>query len=316
MSQPVFCPRCQANVRIVAVYQGTQQLGCCERCRQPLMVLPPVSQPQPGTGGLPASAIQAARPGTGSAPAQEVSEPHRRRGKKRRKQQSGGGVKVAVILIGSLAAVVLLGVLIFVVVMAAQQGEGGGGGPFTPFTAQQPIKIDAYVNWKRGQGIQFPGNDMGNIPTGDQTIGGVRFYINSSGSIFLGSNLMAGPTWPMQIRDIPVSAKFRTLHALHTAHYQTIPGKQIGAYQLNYADGTTAMLPILFGREVGNSWDGHPPTGANSQRSWSGQNGMGKTVHFYVTQYTNPNPDKLVNTIHFLSANSGACPCCAALSIE
>ena len=66
-----------------------------------------------------------------------------------------------------------------------------------------------------GRGVE--GNDLANVPEGDQTLEGVKFKI-ADGFIQLGSNLLQQPK-PEKVEGIKVGEKFSNLHLLHATGF-------------------------------------------------------------------------------------------------
>lgn len=195
---------------------------------------------------------------------------------------------------------------------------GWGDIPQKPFQVDRaavlvPLDLSAQVNWKRDEPIQFEGNHFGDLPKGETTLVGIKFRLQN-GVIHLGGNPLAGER-PLHARDIPVKSKFKRLYAFHTAQYTVNLGTRVGAYQVNYQDGTQEKFPLLYGEDVSDWWFDFQPTVERSRVGWVGRNDT-NSIRFTVTRFDNPHPDKLVNSLDLVSADAGSCLCCAALTLE
>ena len=126
----------------------------------------------------------------------------------------------------------------------------------------------------------------------------------TSGS-FLAALILQGaarPTFPEAIRGIKVDGKFVRLFFMHTAGF-AVDGQNAGAYQINYADGTSVRYDIEIGSNCGDWWD--PRRLAAAKKGVVRQNPeMGHSVGTFVAAWINPSPDKEISSIDFLSAKT------------
>ena len=170
------------------------------------------------------------------------------------------------------------------------------------------------INWPRDQAIDLGGNHLGDMPMGQQTFAGIQFHIQD-GAILLGGRPEPPSGRPLQVAGIPVKTTFKRLYAFQTAQYTIHGKKEIGGYRLNYADGKSAVLPIIYGEDVSDWFFGMTPQVERARLGWSGRNGA-SAISFYVTRYDNPHPQKTVTAIDFFATNIGAAPACVALTTE
>ncbi|MFO0965329.1 MAG: DUF4339 domain-containing protein [Gemmataceae bacterium] len=176
------------------------------------------------------------------------------------------------------------------------------------------LDLRPFINWRRGDGIQVKGNDLGNLPDGPNTLAGVPFNVQG-GAVVLGGSVFARDR-PLAASGIVVNRRLKNLHALHLAHFPATPGAMIGAYVLRYQDGSSAELPIVYGEHVSDWWKAWTPPAGVTRLAWTGSNLASPDIRFYATRYSNPAPAKIVASIDFISRNAGSCPCCVALTIE
>jgi hypothetical protein len=175
------------------------------------------------------------------------------------------------------------------------------------------LDLKGKINWARDQAIDFGANHLGDMPMGNQTFAGIQFHIQD-GAILLGGRPAPPSGRPLQVAGIGVKATFKRLYAFQTAHYSIHEKKEIGGYRLNYADGKSAVLPIIYGEDVSDWFFAMTPQVERARPGWSGRNGA-SAISFYVTRYDNPHPEKSVTAIDFFATNIGAAPVCVALTM-
>jgi hypothetical protein len=90
---------------------------------------------------------------------------------------------------------------------------------------------------------------------------------------------------------------------------------------VNYEDGTTEVIPIIYGKDV-RCWHRHGddrPT-TEAPLAWLGRNTFTRRVNtyvrLYVTTWTNPSPEKAVSSIDIVSTREKAAPFSVAMAIE
>jgi len=189
--------------------------------------------------------------------------------------------------------------------------------PREPFQAQgRLVQLDlkSKINWDKNESIDLGGNDLGDMPMGEQTFAGIKFNVQG-GAILLGGRPSPPSGRPLEVAGIKVDAKFKRLYAFQTAQYSVASKIEIGGYRLRYDDGTSANLSIVAGDDVFDWFFGRTPDAERSRTGWSGRNGA-SAIAFFVTRYDNPHPQKTVAAIDFFATNNGAAPVCVALTIE
>jgi hypothetical protein len=167
------------------------------------------------------------------------------------------------------------------------------------------------------------GNDLLELSSGEQTLAGVRFRIGGS-TIQLGSTRLSKE--PSQVEAIPVQRRVATLYLLHAAQwgdarFGVTDGTNIGHYQIRYADGSQATIPIVCGEDVRDWWShDHKRLATRGQVVWVGRNAATKDAKIYLRLYLsvweNPHPEKTVASLDYVSAMTVAAPFCAAITVE
>ncbi|HEY3330840.1 MAG TPA: glycoside hydrolase family 2 TIM barrel-domain containing protein [Capsulimonadaceae bacterium] len=102
---------------------------------------------------------------------------------------------------------------------------------------------------------------------------------------------------PASVTGIAAGCKADKLWFLQTACWaiENEVHQVLGRYTIRYDDGTTAVFPLREGIELSDWWDPKPLAG--SRVGWSGRNPMHAPVGLYVTEWTNPHPDKTIASI-------------------
>lgn len=189
--------------------------------------------------------------------------------------------------------------------------------PREPFHANgRLVQLDlkTKINWAKNESIDLGGNDLGDMPMGEQSFAGIKFNVQG-GAILLGGRPNPPSGRPLEVAGIKVGAKFKRLYAFQTSQYSIGSKVEIGGYRLRYDDGTSANLSIVVGDDVFDWFFGRTPDAERSRIGWSGRNGA-SAITFFVTRYDNPHPEKTVAAIDFFATNNGAAPVCVALTME
>jgi hypothetical protein len=175
----------------------------------------------------------------------------------------------------------------------------------------RPINLGRHVNQKLNERFHnyHPGNDLASLPTGRQTFAGVKFTVGS-GVIQLGAGK------PDKVEGIKVGLKAEKLQFLHACGHQggTPRNTPIGKYVVRYADKTRAEIEVAYGRDVVDWWV--QPGVADPARgkvAWEGENKCSR-VRLFLTTWVNPNPDKQIVTIDYVTTSSN--PFCVAITAE
>ena len=201
--------------------------------------------------------------------------------------------------------------------------------------AEEPGYIDlaSKMNCKLTDdlGSGRPGNSLSALPTGEQSLSGIKFKIGP-GAILLGSTELQ--SLPKKVEGINVDRKFATLHMLHATNFggglnkpgddwYVKDGTLIGQYVVHYEDGSSEGVPVIYGEDVRDWWcvDGEAET-SRAKVAWRGENNaasqFGAHIRLYASTWTNPRPDKRVLRIDYVSRKdeTPAAPFCLALTVQ
>jgi hypothetical protein len=190
------------------------------------------------------------------------------------------------------------------------------------------IDLQAQANQKLKDNFHYEcpnaPNSLGELPTGEQNLAGVKFKIGES-CIQLGSKRLTDK--PEKAEGIKVDKKVTKLHFLHAAGFgspegQGPDGAIIGEYAVKWDDESSVTIPIVFGKDVLDWWykeGAAAPTRAKV--AWKGENEFAKGQDFklrlYLTTWENTKPDKKIVSIDFSSTMETDCaPFCVAMTGE
>jgi hypothetical protein len=162
-------------------------------------------------------------------------------------------------------------------------------------------------------------NNLAEFPAGAWEAAGVKF--DARGIIQLKAITMA-PPYPMAVEGIPVGRRCTAIHFLHATGAQAPPGTEVGQYRLRYEDGSTDVLPIIYGEDVSDWW--HDVDGAAADQrlvvAWVSKIPddirAGRELCLFQSRYQNKKPDVPVQSLDFTSANTSAAPFLIAVTLE
>jgi regulation of enolase protein 1 (concanavalin A-like superfamily) len=193
------------------------------------------------------------------------------------------------------------------------------GPPFQPGGELAFVELSSQANQKLTVKLHnADGNDLGELPRGQQVFAGVMFDVKDAVIQLSGKSL---PDRPTSVEGIAVGRAFTRLFLLQGTGWNAEDNAQIGEYRVHYEDGAIEVVPILYGRDVRN-WqtkaDDQPTS--RGTLAWVGQNaytrGTQGSARLFLGDWTNPHPTKKVTTIDMVSAEGTAAPFCVAMTIE
>jgi len=176
-----------------------------------------------------------------------------------------------------------------------------------------PVSLDAFCNLylKSGRGFPVKDNDLGALPVGAQKFAGVDYQIRDFATSPLESGILLNRSNYKvenpkdEVKDIPVGRKADALFFLHTL----LPGdawKPRSAqdaeptafkYTVRYADGTSQDVPVDLGLGVASWLQDQPKSLRDAALAWQAPAAGGKTAVIYQMQWTNPRPDKEIQSL-------------------
>jgi WD40 repeat protein len=186
------------------------------------------------------------------------------------------------------------------------------------------VDLQRYANRKLSEAAgRVAGNDLGELPRGEQVFAGVRFHI-AEGAVQLGSSRL--PDFVQSATGIPLHARAVRLYLLHAVQwggssFGISDGTTVGEFRVHYADGSACTLPIVYGEDVRDWWcndRGKPVTRA--QVAWAGRNAANRQgeiyLRLYLSVWENPHPEREIAAIDYSSRATPAAPFCVAITAE
>jgi WD40 repeat protein len=182
-------------------------------------------------------------------------------------------------------------------------------------------------------GMSDHDDDLSALPVGLVELGGVEFDVR--GVIQLRRIEPLGGAWelatlddPVRVDGIPIQQEATRLHLLLGAvrgeGTVLIGGTVIGRLVLNYTDGESRSLDLVYGRDVLDWW--YEPAKVDSEvidRArvvWTGTNPVaneyGCRLRLYLNTRENPRPGMKITTFDFVSAMSESGPFLIAVTLE
>jgi hypothetical protein len=184
------------------------------------------------------------------------------------------------------------------------------------------LDLQAKANHKRTESFvtgRFAGNDLAELPKGEQKLGGIPFWIGAKVIQLYGTQAQK---WPTEVEGIAVGKKFSKLHVLHATGFTSAENTVIGSYTVHYEDKTKAAIEIVYGKDV-RDWmsvsDGQTQI-TRGKLAWQGTNAHVKktsgTIRLWLATWKNPHPKKKAVSIDFSSAKAVSAPFCVAITLE
>jgi len=143
---------------------------------------------------------------------------------------------------------------------------------------------------------------------------GVHAYAKAAfdvrGVIRLGGEVTSAAVGSLE--GISIGRKGEKLDFLHGAVGHADEDAVIGRYVLHYSDGGTRAIPLVYGRNIKNSFDDGPsPVLTDAVVAWAD---TGEQVFKYTA--FNPRPDVAIDTMDFICGSTPAVPFLIAVTME
>jgi hypothetical protein len=158
---------------------------------------------------------------------------------------------------------------------------------------------------------RFPSRSGGNLKEGGEQPQGalpraptplahaVGEGMGANNALMLASYLAPAPM-PREVR-IPLNRRAQSLYLLHTAGWQTEQGREVGRLVVEYADGTQAEQPILYGRHL-RAWNDRLYA-LEGLPLWRARDAEGSLATVRLLHWRNPHPDKLIRAVRFVATD-------------
>lgn len=158
-------------------------------------------------------------------------------------------------------------------------------------------------------------SDLSSMPTGRTRLVDDSFSLGKSASVNSAVRLSGALDGPMAYPgtvEIPIGQTAQSLLFLHTCVWPETPDKVVGAYRVNYSDGSSAEIPLAYRKNIAAWVD----TGvcSNALIAWHHESKSGEKTSIREAAWINPNPDKVIKSIEFRSTGTSAAPVLLGIS--
>ncbi len=159
-------------------------------------------------------------------------------------------------------------------------------------------EIDGTDETKLVNGI----NNLAQLPLGERVkFKGIPFNISGL-AVLRGKHT---PNLPNRLDGIECRVKAKALYFMFGCGWSAGVGKTCFSFQINYADGKTAMVPVKYGTHMRNWWFVPLPSkDKNAQVAWVGRNEIQMPICAYMLKWKNPRPKVEIKTIDIVSAKT------------
>jgi len=167
-----------------------------------------------------------------------------------------------------------------------------------------------------------PGNNLANVPQGEQQMGEDRFRIGEKFIHLRGEHAAEMP----QSVEITVGTSADRIHILHSTGYgegdpEMADGSEIATYVIHYTDKGAERIPVRYGEELRDWWENPERNNLkNATVAWSGTNPAAdqimRKIRLYAIHWTNPHPEKEIATIEAQSQGTMCDPFVVAVTLE
>lgn len=164
----------------------------------------------------------------------------------------------------------------------------------------------------------MPDNSLDALPTGLLRFGDAVFDVRGIVQLS-GLRLQeSGGHYPQRVDAISVAQHCRQLHFLHACGWRAKDRTPIGTYVVHYNDGQERSIPIVYGEDV-RDWVADSDPSANLKNAslvWSAMNNAKVHIRLFKTTWTNPEPEKEITSIDYISSMSEAAPFLIAITAD
>lgn len=165
-------------------------------------------------------------------------------------------------------------------------------------------------------------NSLRNLPSGIQEFDGVKFDVRGIVQL-AGKKLYAqSPArYPKEVTGIKVKQTAQEIHFLHAAAWIVADGTPIGNYRVNYANGESKEIPIVYGQDVRDWWTQPDEAASDTLKiAWTGKNTVASQantpVRLFKTTWKNPLPEETIASIDFRTTMSDSAPFLIAITLD
>lgn len=167
------------------------------------------------------------------------------------------------------------------------------------------------------------GHDLQDVPKGIQVFGEVTFDVRGLIQLAAGNISLrrTGAVYPEKVEGIEVNRYAQKIHFLHACGWSTEPDTPVGAYRLNYPDGQSRTIELIYGRNITDWWvNPDMQLSKDTEVVWKGYNSfcrnLGVQVQLLRFSCENPIPGARISSVDIISYLETAGPFLLAITLE
>jgi hypothetical protein len=160
-----------------------------------------------------------------------------------------------------------------------------------------------------------PRQDLSTFPTGRVRLAGSEFLVSPGplSAIMLWGKYAGKAKLPQEVKGIAIRKRAAGLLFLHVCGWPTDPGEKVGAYRVNYTDGSAEEIPLVHGKNIADPT--YPLLATVARPAWQGKTPDGTPVKAFAYAWKNPHVEREISSIDFVSAGTRASPTLLGLSV-
>jgi len=163
---------------------------------------------------------------------------------------------------------------------------------------------------KQGGWADQGANDLRHIVTGRQNLRAIPFDIidpvSNNGKSCLMLYSKNKDFFPKELGPVAINRKAASLIFLHSAAWASKATGLAATYRVSYSDGTSVDIPVKVDAQISDWWGMKELSdpGASLFLKIKSDKSANGTVGIYGYRWVNPNPDKIVRSLSFISAEA------------
>ena len=160
-----------------------------------------------------------------------------------------------------------------------------------------------------------PTRDLRALPIGGVRLGDTAFSVASGerNAVMLWGTFAGKAALPVEVKGIAIGKRAAKLLFLHVCGWAAKPTQRVGVYRVHYEDGAKAEIPLVYARNIAEAT--YPSALPSARVAWQGKMGDGTPVKAYLYEWQNPNTEKPIASLDFVSARTRAAPTLLGLSV-
>ena len=155
-----------------------------------------------------------------------------------------------------------------------------------------------------------PDHDFSTLPEGDLLLDETTFRLartdDGLGAVMLTGNMNPGGVYPEEIVLTTEGVTASELRLLMTSSFATREGAEVGSLVVDFADGTSEVMPLEYGRSIFSF--GANRAGDAARIAWEGETASGSAIRLWDVVWSNPHPDKKITGLRLSSTGTEAAP--------